>query len=96
MKQALLLLLAVSVEGIASGVGASNPQVVNTAPTKLAAAIVDTGASNRWSAQPTAHKASKREIKKFEIRVEGFDAKVNQELNTLISRKIETLLAEDK
>ncbi len=96
MKKALLLLLAVGVEGVAGEVGASNPQVVNTASTQLAAAIVDTGASKHWTAQPTEHKATERKTNAFEMRVEGFDSKVNMELEALISKKIQSEIAENE
>lgn len=93
MKKALLLLLAVSLDGVASEVGAPNPQLANSATANLAVAIAETGASTSWAAQPTDKKASKREIKEFEMRVEGLGDKLNQELESAISQKLDSLLS---
>ena len=96
MKQALLLLTAMGVAGLSSGVGASSPQSLIVANTQLAAVNVDTGASNYWTARTTHNVASKREIKKFELRVEGIDTKMDDELDALISQKIDDLLEADQ
>lgn len=95
MNKVLLLLLAVSLNGVASEeVGAPYPQLANSAHSGLAVAVAETGASTRWAAQPSVEQ-SKTEAKEFEIRVEGLDVKLNQELDTMISHKLDSLLAKD-
>ena len=92
MKYAMLLLLAVSLNGVASEVGAPYPQLASTATSDLAVAIAETGASTSWATQPNSLKASLKETKEFEMRVEGLDVKMNQDLEALISQKLDSLL----
>ncbi len=97
MNKVLLLLLAVSLNGVASEeVGAPYPQLATSAHSGLAvAAVAETGASKSWAAQPTVETSKKIEAKEFEMRVEGFDVKLNQELDKMISHKLDSLLAKD-
>lgn len=87
MKYALILLLAVSLNGTASTLDASET------PAKLDVAIAETAISNAWKVVASSTKqASKRDIEAFELRVEELGEKLDKELNSLVSQKLNALL----
>jgi len=90
---AVLLLLAIAVEGVASEVGAYNPQNADKASKTLAVAIADTGASSRWALQPQSYTmARKADVREFEMHVEGLNDRIDQELEAIFSKKLDALL----
>ncbi len=91
MKKALLLLLAVSLNGVASEVGAPSPQLADTT-TRLAVAIADTGTSTRWANQLDTKMASTRETNEFEMRAGRLGVRLHQELDAVIADKLDALI----
>ena len=91
MNTALALLLAVSLDGAVGDVGAPYPQLAVPVTQNLAVASAETGASRSWAAQP-GPLASLKQTQEFEMVVEGFDAKLSQELDHLIAQKLESLI----
>lgn len=93
MNTVLAMLLAMTLDGAVSEVGAPYPQLANSAPHGFVVASVETGASTSWATRPVNKLASFKQTKEFEIHVGGFDAKLSQELDSLISEKLESLIA---
>lgn len=91
MKFTLLLLLAVSFNSVASEVDALNSQT-QSEPQALQVAAVNTGVDARWTVLPNDQKASKRETREFENRVEGISAGLNRDLNQMISTRLDLLI----
>lgn len=93
MTKALLLLLAVSLHGVAGEVGAPNPQPAQTASDTLASVTTgDTGASANLAAQPYNIMANDQELQNFEVQAAKLDAIVNESLSAVISNKVGDLL----
>lgn len=94
-KATIVLLAAIAADGVfASEVGAPYPQLASSATANLAVAIAETGASSSWATQPSEQLASDKQTEEFDRNVEGINAKMNQQLDALISHKIDALLAE--
>ncbi len=88
MNKAWLLVLAVSLHGVADEVGAQNPQSI----------IGDTGASSSLAAQsfntPSVEPvmATEAELQNFEVQISKLDARMSQALDIVISEKVDYLL----
>ncbi|MFL0803329.1 MAG: hypothetical protein K6L81_06400 [Agarilytica sp.] len=88
MNKAWLLLLAVSLHGVAGEVGAQNPQSLTG----------DTGASTSlaavpYNAQPAGPAmVTEANLQDFEIQISKQDARMSQELEVIISEKVDYLL----
>ncbi len=88
MNKAWLLLLAVSLHGVAGEVGAQNPQPITG----------DTGASSSLAAQShsiqsmEAVMATEADLQDFEMEIAKLDARMSQELEVIISEKVDYLL----
>ncbi len=93
MTKALLLLLAVSLHGVAGEVGAPNPQPAQAASDTLVSATTgETGASANLAAQPYTIMANDEELQNFEVQAAKLDAIVSESLTAVISEKVGDLL----
>ncbi len=88
MNKAWLLLLAVSLHGVADEVGAQNPQSITG----------DTGASSSLAAQSYSTPsvgpvmATEADLQDFEVGIAKLDARMSQALDVIISEKVDYLL----
>ncbi len=91
----LIVLALVSNAGIASDVGAPNPQLGSTTTqNEVGISVVETGASTSWANQPVNLTGdsyiSVHQMKEFNARVD----QINNELNAKLTKMVEDLLAE--
>lgn len=91
MKYALLMLIVVSFNGVAGDVDALDSHL-QSKPKALEIAAVDTGVDARWTALPNDKKASNRETREFENRVENIGTGLNMDLDMMISTKLDVVI----
>ena len=93
-KAVIVLLGALAADALfASEVGAPYPQLASSATANFAISIAEAGASTSSAIQPSEKVASNLELEVFNSGVEGFSAKMNQELEAKISEKISNMLS---
>ncbi len=94
MKYAGLLLLALSLHGVAGEVGAPNPQsVLTTASNDVAANTAVTGASPSLATQPYAVMVNDKAIDALEAQITSLDEHVGNALETLVLDKLDAQLS---
>ncbi len=96
MKYAGLLLLALSLHGVAGEVGAPNPQSVLTTASNsndVAANTAVTGASPSLATQPYAVMVNDKAIDALEAQITSLDEHVGNALETLVLDKLDAQLS---
>ena len=92
-KFAALALFALASNSVLAGeVGAPYPQAVSIAPTNVAIAVAETGASSSWATQSFEDFATGNQIDELNKHVESLNVKMQKELEASIAEKLEEIV----
>ena len=73
---------------LAGDVGAPYPQVLSVAPTNVAIAVAETGASTSWAIQPNEALVTENQSRESDERIERFNTQMIEEIQAYSSDRL--------